>query len=199
MGVSTSTNPWAHSRSRRARTTLLRSVSSCRVRSLAHRSTSRWRYRVSTSATPCHLSPKLRRASAKSSHSATLTESSPRLVRTTSPRAPIQSPRLRRTNSSNRAVTAARANSWTEPDASRSSAKASFPCGRDSMILPATATVSPDSSPGASPDQRATTSAAACVRAKRYGIAPAPWLTRPDSRGGARCTHHAAPPDTLRS
>ena len=86
------------------RTTSLRMRSSWRERSLAHRSTSRWRYRVSTSLTPCHLSPKLRRASARSVHSLTMTESSPRLVRTTSPRAPIQSPRFNSTNSSKRSV-----------------------------------------------------------------------------------------------
>ena len=40
------------------------------------------------SLTPRHLSPKLRRASASSTHSVTLTESSPRLVRTTSPARP---------------------------------------------------------------------------------------------------------------
>ena len=51
---------------------------------------------------PLHLSPKLRRASARSTHAETLTESSPVLVRTTSPVAPIQSPRERSPNSSKR-------------------------------------------------------------------------------------------------
>ena len=43
-----------------------------RVRSLAHRSTSRWRKRVSTSDTPFHLSPNPRRASASSTHAVDL-------------------------------------------------------------------------------------------------------------------------------
>ena len=47
----------------------------------------------------------------------------------------------------------AAANSCTAPDESRSSAKASLPWGRASMTRPATATVTPDSSPGASGDQ----------------------------------------------
>ncbi len=49
---------------------------------------------------PAHLSPKLRTASASRSHVATLTESSPRLVRTTSPTTPTQSPRWSLENSS---------------------------------------------------------------------------------------------------
>ena len=72
-------------------------------------------------------------------------------------------------NSSKRSVTSARANSCTEPDASRSSAKETFPCGRESMTRPATPTVTPDSSPGASDDQASTTAAASWVRSKRYG------------------------------
>ena len=151
------------------RTTSLRSCRSWRLRSLAHRSTSRWRYRISTSLTPRHLSPKLRRASASSSHPVTFTESSPRFVRTTSPTAPTQSPRLSLVNSSKRSVTFARANSCTDPELSRSSANASLPCGRESMTRPATPTVTPDSSPGASDDQASTTAAASWVRSKRYG------------------------------
>ncbi len=81
------------------------------------------------SLTPRHLSPKLRRASASSCHSATFTESSPRLVRTTSPTAPTQSPRLSLTNRSKSSVQFAPANSCTAPDASRSSAKEIFPRG----------------------------------------------------------------------
>ncbi len=56
------------------------------------------------SLTPCHLSPKLRRAWARSSHPVTFTDSSPRWVRTTSPTAPIQSPRFSLANSSKAAV-----------------------------------------------------------------------------------------------
>jgi hypothetical protein len=116
------------------------------------------------SLTPRHLSPKLRRACASSTHSLTFTDNSPRLVRTTSPRAPTQSPRFSLTNSSKRSVTAASANSCTEPELSRSSANASLPWGRKSMMRPATPTVTPDSSPGASDDQASTTAAASCVR-----------------------------------
>ena len=100
------------------------------------------------------------RASASSSHPVTFTESSPRFVRTTSPTAPTQSPRLSLVNSSKRSVTFARANSCTDPELSRSSANASLPCGRESMTRPATPTVTPDSSPGASDDQASTTAAA---------------------------------------
>ena len=51
-----------------------------------------------------------------------------------------------------------------DPELSRSSAKASLPWGRESMMRPATPTVTPDSSPGASADQASTT-AAGLVRA----------------------------------
>ena len=88
----------------------------------------------------------------------------------TSPRAPIQSPRFSFTNSSKRSVTAARANSCTAPDASRSSPKAAFPWLRSSMRRPATPTVTPDSSPGSSADQVPTMSAVWWVRSKRYGM-----------------------------
>ena len=70
------------------------------------------------------------RAWASSSQLATFTDNSPRLVRTTSPVAPTQSPRLSRVNSSKRSVNVASANSCTDPEASRSSAKASLPCGQ---------------------------------------------------------------------
>gem|GEM_PF-3696947 len=131
-----------------------------RLSSFAHRSTSRWRYRVSVSVTPRHLSPKERRASASSTQSCTLTDSSPRRVRTTSPLAPTQSPRFRRTNASSSSVVPVWANSCTAPLESRSSAKATLPWVRRSMTRPDTETVSPDSSPAESPSHSAATSAA---------------------------------------
>ena len=79
--------------------------------------------------------------------------------------------------SSKRSVHFAPANSCTEPDASRSSAKEIFPCGRESMTRPATPTVTPDSSPGTSDDQASTTAAAPWVRSKRYGTALGPVMT----------------------
>ena len=54
-----------------------------------------------------------------------------------------------------------------EPDASRSSPKAYLPCARKSMRRPATPTVTPDSSSGASDDQPSTSAAASWVRSKR--------------------------------
>ncbi len=112
-GVSTSTKP---SPSRRRRSELinrLRRVRISRVRSLAHRSTSRWRNRVSTSDTPFHLSPKPRRASASSTHVWTCTDNSPFRVRTIFPPAPTQSPSDNLENASNSAVIFSKANSCT--------------------------------------------------------------------------------------
>jgi hypothetical protein len=120
------------------------------VRSLAHRSTSRWRKRVSTSDTPFHLSPKPRRASARSTHSRTCTESSPLRVRTILPLAPTQSPSDSLEKFSKSSVTFSSANSWTCPEESRNVAKARRPWGRTSMTRPATATSSSVSSPGPS-------------------------------------------------
>ena len=91
----------------------------------------------------------------------TLTLSSPRLVRTTSPVAPIQSPSERWVKASNSSVTLARQKSCTAPEESRSSANASLPWGRLSMIRPATDTIAPDSSPGSSADHCSATVAAA--------------------------------------
>jgi len=147
MGVSTSKNPAAQHRSRSERRTSLRRVSERRVTSLAHRSASRWRYRRSKSAMPAHLSPKLCRAVASLVQVATRTDSSPRLVRTTSPLTPTQSPRWSFVNPSKSPVTWASANSWTSPLESRIVAKARRPWARSSITRPATLTTSPDSSP----------------------------------------------------
>src|SRR3546814_17931633 len=67
----------------------------------------RGRWRVATALPPCHLSPKPRRVSSSIFHDAALTDSSPRLVFTTSPVAPTQSPRLMWPKPSKSAVTAA--------------------------------------------------------------------------------------------
>ena len=115
---------------------------------------------------PRHLSPKPSSVSASTTNVATLTDSSPRLVRTTSPTAPTQSPMRSSPNRSKDAVSAASANSWTSPVESRSVAKASLPCGRTSITRPATETVVPDSSPGASAPKRSTTSRAKASWAK---------------------------------
>ncbi len=109
---------------------------------------------------PCHLSPKPRVVSASTEKVETLTDSSPRRVRTTSPVAPTQSPMLSRVNASNDSVTADSAKSWTSPVESRRVAKASLPCGRTSMRRPATETVTPDSSPSVRAANRSATSRA---------------------------------------
>src|ERR1035438_4077001 len=89
---------------------------------------------------PAHLSPKLRWAVARVTHVATLTDSSPRFVRTTSPPTPTQSPRCSFVNSSKSDVTASSAKSWISPLESRIVAKASLPWRRRSIRRPATIT-----------------------------------------------------------
>ena len=103
---------------------------------------------MSTSVSPWNLSPKLRRVSASIVQAFTFTDSSPRLVFTTSPIAPTQSPRLMRSKPAKSSVTAASANSWISPPLpSRSVAKASLPWARCSITRPATDTSMPVSAP----------------------------------------------------
>ena len=99
---------------------------------------------------PAHLSPKLRWAVASVTHVATLTESSPRLVRTTSPLTPTQSPRCSLVNSSKSAVTDVEGEELDLPArvAHRGEGQLALGAQRASGG-PATLTVSPDSSPSA--------------------------------------------------
>ena len=93
MGVSTSTKACASSRSRRMESVLKRMSKTRRLSLLASRSTSRWRYLVSASFRPYHLSGSGRSALARISRPVTSMDSSPRRLVITSPVTPTQSPR----------------------------------------------------------------------------------------------------------
>jgi len=125
---------------------------------------------VSTSVTPRHLSPKLRRASASTTQCSTLTLTSPVLVFTTSPVAPSHVPRGSLAKSSKASVHAAPQKSWIEPVESVSVPKVSFPISRRRTSRPATDTDLPVEPPGSRPACAAWRAAAPAVRSNRYGI-----------------------------
>ena len=149
IGVSTSTKPVVLEPSaQRADQPAAQASGSRRVRSLAHRSTSRWRKRVSTSVTPFHLSPKPRRASASSTQCATWTDSSPLRVRTTLPVAPTQSPSdsLEKASKSS-VIFCQRRTAGPDPTSRAAWRRPGAPGAASSMTRPATETTSSLSSP----------------------------------------------------
>ena len=104
---------------------------------------------------------------------ATFTESSPALGPHHLAPGPDPVAEVELVNPSKSSVTFARANSCTEPDESRSSAKASLPWGRDEHHPAGHRHPSPDSSPGAErrPAPRPPRPRV-WVRSKRYGTRP---------------------------
>ncbi len=129
MGVSTSTKCWASSRSRSTDSTLNRMSKTRRLSLLASRSTSRWRYLVSASFRPCHLSGSGRSALDRIWMSVTSMDSSPRRLVMTSPVAPTQSPRSMSasTAAASAGTLSARNMSWMVPLASSMVANRSLP------------------------------------------------------------------------
>ena len=100
MGVSTSRKPRSSSHPRTAETTAARVRNSSLVSGFAIRSSSRCRWRSSTSSSPWYLSGGGRRLFASRVQPSSRSESSPRLVANTAPSAPMMSPRSRPTRRS---------------------------------------------------------------------------------------------------
>ncbi len=151
---------------------VLKRMSKTRLLSLlASRSTSRWRYLVSASLRPCHLSGSGRSALDRISRPLTSTESSPRRLVITSPVAPTQSPRS--TSASTAAASAgrwsARNISCTAPLASSMVAKRSLPWPRIEATRPATLATSPVRVSGSSPECAECSSASVALRSNRVG------------------------------
>src|SRR5579875_2204347 len=124
---------------------------------------------MSVSVMPRHLSPKVRLASASSSQLSTRTESSPVLVRTTSPVARSQSPSDTRSSSAKPCVQLAPANSWTEPVHSERVKNATLPISRRSMALPPTVATSPLPCPAGRAEYLSCRAPALAVTSTRYG------------------------------
>jgi hypothetical protein len=110
------------------------------------------------------LSGKGRRALASVTSSSTVTDSSPRLVVTTSPVTPTQSPTDSLVKSSNCGLAASVAKSWTRPVPSSSVPKAMAPWRRTSITRPATDARAPERVSGGRPAWRSWSSPAVAVR-----------------------------------
>src|SRR5829696_7285248 len=151
-------------------------MNTARVSSFAIRSSSRWRWRVSTSAKPWCFSGGGRSDLASNVKSSSLRESSPRRVRKTVPSAPIRSPR---SSCSSRAIrsspsTSTRACSWIRPERSTTSRNAALPWPRRAASRPAIRARTSVSAPGGRSSCGAFTSAIGCTPGNACGNGSTP-------------------------
>ena len=143
-----------------------------RLSSLAIRSSSRRRKRVSVSSRPWNLSGGGRRLLASRRQWSSASESSPpRRVAIAVPSTPTMSPRSRWTSSSKASAPSrsSRACSWIWPLPSRRSRKQALPWPRRATMRPATRWRDSVSIPGASPSWAARTSAMSSRSANSCG------------------------------
>ncbi len=175
-GVSTSMKP---SRSRNCLTaeiTRARRMNSSRASSLAIRSSSRWRKRVSTSCRPWCFSGGGRSDLASRVKSVMRRVSSPRRERKATPSTPTRSPisRLRSRSRPASPSSSTRAWSWIRPERSTRSRKAIRPCSRRAANRPATRCEMSVSCPGASASCAARTSETGSTSANACGNGSTP-------------------------
>src|SRR3954470_932064 len=171
-------------------------MKSSRVSSLASRSSSRWRWRSSTSARPWCFSGGGRSDLASTAKSCTRSDSSPRRVRSTVPSAPIRSPRSRLSSRSNASSPSSltRAISWIRPERSTRSRNAALPCSRRAARRPATRRGSFVSPPGSSPSNGALTSAIGMTPGYVCGNGSIPSARRASSLRRRVARSSASPP-----
>ena len=139
IGVSTSRNPRASRNRRIPATTLARTSNTRRESGLTMRSRYRWRYRISTSCSPCHFSGRGWRHFARNVIPDAQTVSSFVLVRNTRPWTPTKSPKSSSLNTakSRSGTLSCRMYAWMRFTPSESTRKLAFPKVRTARIRPA--------------------------------------------------------------
>src|SRR4051812_21069521 len=170
-------------------TIFARVMKTSRDSSLASRSSSRWRKRVSVSVTPWNLSGGGRSDLASSVTSSASSDSSPRRVRTIRPDAPAMSPRSRSSARPNASSprTSSFAHTCIRPERSVMSRNAILPASRRAVTRPATRARTSVSAPGSRSSCGAL--AAAIVSTSGYACGNG---SRPASRSSDSLRRRAA-------